>query len=514
VRWVSRLTTFAVVVIVTAGAALFIRSRMPTTEIGERFTTWTQFRDASRLQVGSPVVIAGVRVGNITRLTIDGQFARIDMRLVDDIELPADSFATRRADSLFGDSYVEIVLGEGSKLLRSGEPLVHVQEGGSTDNTLRTIARTMPKIDSAMNSVHDFMISGRKWVDGPMMDRLTGMDRWLSEGRIEGPLSSADRTMERFEDGTTRAADAVASAAPNVTKTLDRFDTGITSARKQMKDVKEGIVNAMHDAREGFDRADKPLAQMSDVLSAIDEGRGEDWKGTLGRLVNDPELANTVEDVTADAAEGVAGFNRFKTWIGGRVEVSMLTGSMRVYASAELHARSDKFYLLEFEKSDLGGAVDSSLSEVAGTADYTRSQEIKEHLRFTAQVGKHFGFMRLRAGLKDSSVGVGADALFFDGQLRLSADVFGSFDHVPRLKVAGAFAVFRSLYILAGVDDALNAPGKLPILAGNTPVPVEFTSLRYGRDYFVGAALHFDDADLATILRVYGALIAGFLLTQ
>jgi phospholipid/cholesterol/gamma-HCH transport system substrate-binding protein len=508
-----------VVVIVVAGAALLLRSRMPKTQMGGEFKTWTQFRDASRLQVGSPVVIAGVRVGDITRLTIDGQFARLDMRMIEGIEIPADSFATRRADSLFGDSYVEIILGgTGSAgpitLLRSGEPIRHVEEGGSTDTTLRTIARTMPKIDNSVDAVHDVMLSGRKWVNGAMAERLTSADRWLSEGRIEGPLSDADRAMERFEERTTNAADAVASAAPNVTKTLDRFDNGITSARKQIADVKVGIVNAMHDAREGFDRADKPLQQMRDVVSAIDEGRGEDWKGTLGRLVNDPGTANTIEDVTGDVAEGAAGLQRFKSYIAGRFELSVLTGSVRAYATAELYARNDKFYLFELERSDLGAAVDSSLSEVAGNANYTRTQEISDGARFTLQFGKRFGHIRFRAGLKDSTVGVGADAFLLEGRLRFSADLFGSFDHTPRLKVAGAYAVFRSLYVLAGVDDALNGPGNLPIRAGNTPVPAQFSSLHYGRDYFVGASLHFDDADLATILRVYGALIFGFLVTD
>ena len=519
-RWISRLVTVVVVVTIVTGAALLIRSKVPSTTMGQGFATWTKLHDASRLQIGSPVVIAGVRIGDITGLKIEGRLARVDMRLVDNIELPVDSFATRRADSLFGDSYIEIIPGgaEGaqpSRLLRSGEPIVHVQEGGSTDTTLRTISKTMPKIDNALTAVHSFMTTGRKWVNGPMIERLTDADHWLSQGRIEGPLSSLDSTLERFEARTASAADAVAGAAPDVAKTLDGFDDGLVSARKRIKTVKEGFITAMSNTREGFDRADKTIAQLGDVMSAIDEGKGEDWKGTLGRLVNDPQLAEDIEDFTADAAEGTASnFNHFKSWIGARFEVSAITGSVRVYASAELYARSDKFYLIEFEKSDLGGAVDSSLADTPGSGDYTRTQVIKEKLRFTAQFGKRFGFMRLRGGLKDSSPGIGADALFFDGRLKLSTDLFGSFDKTPRLKVAGALAIFRSVYILAGVDDVLNKPGNLNIRPGNTPVPVEFQTLRYGRDYFLGVGLRFDDADLSTILRVYGALITGFVLTQ
>ena len=42
-------------------------------------------------------------------------------------------------------------------------------------------------------------------------------------------------------------------------------------------------------------------------------------------------------------------------------------------------------------------------------------------------------------------------------------------------------------------------------------MPNDFHRLRYGRDYLVGATLHFDDADLATLLRVYGALLGSAL---
>jgi hypothetical protein len=107
--------------------------------------------------------------------------------------------------------------------------------------------------------------------------------------------------------------------------------------------------------------------------------------------------------------------------------------------------------------------------------------------------------------------------LFFRGRLKLSTDVFGSFTRTPRLKVAGAFAVFRSLYIMAGVDDALNAPGSLPIRAGNvsdTSVPEVFKELKYGRDVFVGIGLTISDADLATMLRFYGTLIAAYALAR
>jgi hypothetical protein len=99
-----------------------------------------------------------------------------------------------------------------------------------------------------------------------------------------------------------------------------------------------------------------------------------------------------------------------------------------------------------------------------------------------------------------------------EGRLKLSADAYGSFTSVPRVKLTGALAVFRSIYILAGVDDALNTPGYLNVVSGNPGAPQVLDKVRYGRDYFAGASLQFTDEDIAVLLRVYGAILVGSLL--
>jgi ABC-type transporter Mla subunit MlaD len=109
VRWLSRLVTIGITLAVLGLVVLWLRSRIPDQKINGGFATYARFRDGSHLAVGSPVVIAGVRIGDITQLTIEGRFARVDMRLLPDIQIPVDAFVTRRADSLFGDSYSEVI---------------------------------------------------------------------------------------------------------------------------------------------------------------------------------------------------------------------------------------------------------------------------------------------------------------------------------------------------------------------------------------------------------------------
>ena len=517
-RWLSKIVTVAVVVAVVAGAFLLIRTRVPKTHVGEDFYTYALFRDGSRLAVGSPVMIAGVRVGEISKLGIERGYARVDLTLENKVTIPNDSWITKRAESAFADNYIEIIPtggDEGTPIaspLHSGEPLTHVVEGSSTDSVLRAIDRAMPKVDNAVTTVHDVMVDGRRWVNGPMVDRVKAAQGWLDEGSIETPLATADRFMTRFENGTTSAADAVAEAKPAVTRTLNRADEGIASAREKIASVKQGIVEGLTSAREGMDRVDDTIEGLHEMTTAIDEGSGADWKGQLGRLINDPEPGATITDVTQDARDGLDGYVALKSWLGVRFEVGAFAKVPRTYVTAELATKNDTFFLVELIKSNLGARPEDSLTDVVGSSSFGRRTVIDDSLRFTFQFGKRLGPLRFRGGYKESTPGVGTDLLMYRGRLKLSADAYGSFTTTPYIKLLGAFAVFRELYVVAGVSDVFNKPGYLNLAPGNTDIPTQFSSVRYGRDYFLGASLQFNDADLATLLRVYGSILASTLL--
>ena len=517
-RWLSRLVSVVVILVVVTVAVLVLRAKLPATSVSGGCSAYALFRDASRLAVGSPVKIAGVQVGQITKLTVAGHFARVDMQLQDGLELPAGAWITRRAESAFGDSYLEIIPTVGDEGAPSGQRLacggqiVHVDEGTSTDTVLRSIARAMPKIDRGLETVHQFALDTRTWANGPLRDRIAGVDQWFADGNLDRPIASTDEAMAGFEDRTTRAADAIHGVVPKVAGGLDGFDRGVTRARERMQELRGELHDALAKARDGMDGIDPTVQQMSDVMTAINEGSGADWKGTLGRLVNKPDLADSIEDTTEGLSDAAAGLNKFHSWLGARFEWYYYTGVARAYATAELRARDDKFYLIEFEKGPLGDLPRDEISDVIDSTSFERTVSIQDGLRFTFEFGKTFGHMQLRAGIKESTPGLGADLLLGGGRLRLSADVFGSFTQVPRLKVAAALELIRGIYVLAGVDDALSTPGYLPVRKGNTAVPTQFDKLRYGRDYFLGATLQFTDADLATLIRVYGALIVGFLI--
>jgi phospholipid/cholesterol/gamma-HCH transport system substrate-binding protein len=179
----------------------------------------------------------------------------------------------------------------------------------------------------------------------------------------------------------------------------------------------------------------------------------------------------------------------------------------------ELSGRHDRFFVIELERGSIGKLADIEISETPGGA-YVRKTSITGGFRLSAQWGKRISWFDYRFGLKESTFGVGADAVLLGGHLRLAADIYGqNFSTVPRVKLEGAYEVARSLFVFGGVDDALGTPGLLRIAPwpAGANSPTDYRSLSYGRDYFTGFVFKLNEEDAARMLRIYGPFIGAFL---
>ena len=532
-RWLQRLTTVAVLGGLAGGAGWLAYARVRGESAQSGFDTYALFRDGSGLPIGSKVVIAGVKVGEGAALTIEGDRARIDLRLRGDVALYTDAWAIKRASSLLGDNYLELLPGgpgqgpaagsaggpvASTTRLVSGQPIPQVVESSSTDRLLRTVAAAVPQVAEATARGAEFVARARAEVAGGLDDRLQRADGWLRD-HPDGFLGRVTPRVDRADEWLAEADDHTTGLAATVNKRLDQFAADLTRARTRLAEAQGEVRDGFAGVRAGLDGVDPYIDR---AVAALDEyaeppaGGGADGEGggTLAGLIHDDALGERLHDLARSGADFTSSLDRFRSWIGFRAEYNLGAGQPRFYVVADLGVRGDKFYLIELEKGGLGGVPETTLADRPGSDAFDRRVTIREEVRFTAQFGKRFGPWRIRAGIKESYFGAGTDLDVLGGRLRVSADLFESaFSRTPRLKLGGALLLFRQIYVVAGVDDVITTPGALPI--GPWPVdqdvPIQFLELRYGRDYYAGAMLSLTDADLAAILRVYGALIVGLL---
>jgi phospholipid/cholesterol/gamma-HCH transport system substrate-binding protein len=486
------------------------------------YTLNARFRDASGLPIGSKVVLAGLPVGQVTGLSIDGRYAQIRFRIRRDVKVWDSATVVKKAKSLLGDHFLEIDPGEqestmpdGSKtvhqLLLANGRIDHVIEATTPDALMHRTEDTLANADKVLRSVADLSNEVRLIVNGPLKSVATRVDSLIQKesGTVSGILDRANRTMGRIEAITADIRNLTQSADGRVIKILDNLDAAAGEAKTLVSSAKTELELTGTAVRKKLDQLDNVIDNTESISAKINGNQG-----TLGRLVNDSAIADNVEEITDGGKNFLGTLFGLKTYVGLRSEYNVFAGLARHYVSVEIHTRPDKYYLIELEKGPRGGYPETSLEfdPAVDPTRWTRKSVIEDKVRFTFQFAKRFSWLTLRYGLKESSGGIGADAdgRWWGRSLRLSMDGFdASFNNYPRVKLAAAVELFRGLYILGGVDDLLNTPGVLAINTGNAAAPRQFEELRYGRDYFFGGMLRFNDEDLSALLTLGGSALGG-----
>ena len=501
------------------------------------YTLYAMFRDASGLPTGSKVVVAGIPQGEVTGLSVEGRYAKVSFKVNDEIRVWSSGVVIKKATSLLGDNYLEIDPGEEIKQLpdgskqqftvlgptcttyddsdsRKAEPcrrVPNVIEATTPDQLMHRIEQTLPNVDRVLESVRDLSEDVRRVVNGPLQSVATRVDGLVQReaGTVADIIERADRSMQKIEQITNDLRSITNGADPQIAKILQNLDEASAEAKDLVATAKTELNQTGDKLREKLDKLDGVIGNTESITKKID-----DDKGTLGRLVNDPAIADNVEQITDDAKGFLGTVFGLKAYVGLRSEYNVFAGLARHYVSVELHTRPDKYYLIELEKGPRGTYPDITLTfdPTVDPNNWVRRATISDSFRFTFQFAKRFSWLTLRYGIKESTGGVGVDADvgLMHRDLKLSVDAFdASWDRYPRVKLALAYEVFRHIYVLGGIDELLNAPDTLSVVKGNSDVPIQFDTFRFGRDVFMGAMLRFNDEDLSALLTVGGSALAG-----
>jgi phospholipid/cholesterol/gamma-HCH transport system substrate-binding protein len=234
---------------------------------------------------------------------------------------------------------------------------------------------------------------------------------------------------------------------------------------------------------------DRTARQAEEVTGGV--ARGE---GVAGTLVADPTLHDRALDITDSARELLAPVTRMQVVVGLGTDYTYPSGAGRGYLQLHLIPRPRKFYLIELVQ-DRTRATDRRLETHADTGGNNSSDLVitteARGTRVSLQVGQCLEWVCGRAGLKESTLGLGLDAHLFDGRLMLSGDLFDARSSLyPRLRTRALVAAYKHyLWLTAGLDDVINAP---PLPSSRAP------------DWFFGAQLRFEDRDLKNLLLVAG----------
>jgi len=528
---------------ITASLFIFTFIKKGGYATDESYVVHAYFSDATGLTWKSRAQIAGIQVGEVSKISLEGQKARLELRFKNEVDLRADACLTKTFPSaLLPDALLEVVPGSLDKPSLASLPLEQrvitcVRESTSTQQLIDSMAKIAADIQVVTADIAK-TVGGNQGSMREIIENLAALTRRLdatvaaNEGRLSSILANVDVITRDVRELTQGEKERVKVIARNIEELTVQLKGVASSVQAVMdgsggagaaglagnggKDAKDGAAGKdakdvqaqAQGVKQAVEKINANLARLDDLLAKLQEG-----KSVGSRLLVDEkmgrELANTVEA----ASSYVDKLDKLQIEVQLRSEWLLNQTGAKTYFGARLLPRPDKYYLFEVVSDPRG--VDTVTTETITRPDpadpardittvQTKTLH-EEKLTFTLQMAKRYGPMTFRVGVIESSGGVGSDLHLFHDALTLSVSVYQFSrpyrDVYPRAKVWINYQFLQHFYFTAGADDFLNSWEQ-----GRYPGGPKFT---LGNDVFFGGGLFFTDDDLKTLLGVGGSSVIG-----
>ncbi len=499
--------------------------------------------NASGIDEKTTVEIAGIKVGEVKRVTLDDSQARIHMRIDKGIKIPVDSQVAIKTRGLLGARYIEIIpgnahqvqpqslgpgmVGPGTSGLdvalaaagRSGgqaprqEPFV--QPGGEIRRTVPAtdtdeLVRKLSAIADDVKVVTESLRGALGGVEGQrqlrdIVTNLAEMSRNLSrlvaqnDQKVNALVDnlqafSADlREVSSNNKEDLRAtlanfrkfSDTLAGRSPELLASIESLSKNLDQLVKENRgNVSQGLENVKNAAA----RLDSALESVGSIAQKVDQGQGP-----LGRLVNDEEMGENLSSAVSGLGEFLGTAQRLRTAFSFRTEYLFRDdGDAKTAVGIELSPGPDRSYLIEVVNNPFGRKrINRSTTTVTGPGGVTTTASetvaVKENeIQVTALLQKWWGDFGIRGGIIESTGGAGLMYGLFNRRFELHLDAFNFLRQGgPNLRAEARYNFFRRFHASVGVENILDDE--------------DISGPR--RTLFIGGGFFFEDEDLKTLVR-------------
>jgi phospholipid/cholesterol/gamma-HCH transport system substrate-binding protein len=481
--------------LVVAGTMLYrFVSRDTGTSSGYRVHTYLP--DVTGIAPRSRVMISGIQVGYIDRLSLENGMARVDIKMRPEFVLYEDAAVGKRATSLIGESLIVLANGtEGRPRIPDEGEITHYMDEPTIQSIQGQIADILKDVKTVTNSLKETVGSNKG------QEQIAQILKNVAE--VTEQLNEAVKENRAGLKGVISNVNSITGdSRPQIAEILQNIKQVTEDVRKMTSTVPapgpDGKKPPGGELRETVERINRASASLESTLAHADvvAGRLAKGEGTLGRLSKDETLINEVESTVEDVGEFVGGIARLQTVVGLRTDYNFLANTIKTYVELRLQPSEDKYYSIELVNDPRGKTGIQQIDVDTTNPNFPpHYREVitttTNSFRFSFQFAKRIGYFTGRFGIKESTGGIGLDLHLLNDRFELRQDLFGFGEELnPRWRIALGYEFIRKLWLLGGVDDIINNDR---------------------RDYFIGLQLRFTDHDLKGILPFAGGMAGGAL---
>lgn len=238
------LVRLAVFCLVTLALTAFLARTIQGYQDDDAPTYAALFTDATRLQTGDDVRLAGVPVGRVQAVTLtDDARARVEFSVDDAVDLTTSTTAVIRYRNLIGDRYVALDVPAGGTPLRAGETLPVSQTRAALDLTavFNGFRPLFAGLDSeSINTLSLSLVEALQGEGGTIASLLN------STGSLGHAIAERDATIGALVTDLTTvliSLNGQSASFNRLVTNLRRLTGGLAKDRALIVDALEGIDN-------------------------------------------------------------------------------------------------------------------------------------------------------------------------------------------------------------------------------------------------------------------------------
>jgi len=476
--------------VVAMSGAGYLIYRTVSKEVGSSggYVVHGYLDDASGLAPHSRVLMAGIPIGSIEKISLENGKARLDIKVSKDITLNQSAKMGIKSASLLGENVIVLTPGVGEPKKKDGDVVETLTEGRSIESLKDQVGRIADLVEKVAQQLAGSIGTdqGREQIKAilkNLAEATEAINLTVRENR-----TAIRETLQNIDTITK-------NGSPEIQRILENVRV-ITEDIKLMLAKNGGPEGQSGELRSTIDRLNRASKSLESTLEHADSisGRMDRGEGTLGRLSKDDALINEVQGVVEGVGEIVEPISRLQAVVGLRSDYNFLANTIKSYVSLRLQPREDKYYLIELI-NDPRGKTTFTQTDVDTTnpnepAHYrTITTSTTDAFRFSIQFARRLGPVTGRFGIKESTGGVGLDLHLLQNRFEVTNDLFGFGEEIkPRYRLFIGYEFIHKLWLLGGVDHIF---------------------LPNRRDYFLGLELRFTDSDLKGILPFSGGLTSA-----
>lgn len=382
------------------------------------YPLYTYYDSVAGLEKKTVVRLAGVKVGYVQDIRLKGSQAEVEMSIDPEVKISRDSQATLATLGLLGEKYVEIIPGEENRMAEPGDTIASLPAVGF-DQLGLMLSSIGEEIKGTSQALRELL--GEDETRGSLGETLENLSTFSSE--LTDFFSENKANFTRSLENSRQAIQNFDQRADSVSKELEEL---IQIIKDTVEENRGQLKGNMEDINELISKIEEALRLLNESLERLNKG-----EGTLGKLIQDPELYERTEKAVGEIQKMVAPVSSLRVNAGLRAEYLAESELFRGVLSLGLWPAPDKFLLAQIVHDPWG-----------------------ERFTYTAQGGIRQGPFAPRVGLLESELGVGLDIYTLKDRLIFSLEGFDfNRDSRPRFRFWTTLAATKYIHLLLGLDD-------------------------------------------------------------